>query len=46
MDGLYAEARAKKRETAKDKILKFATYGGMIFFFILGLFSFKMIFTF
>ena len=44
MDGLYVEARAKKKVTAKDKLIKFALWGGMVFFFVLGLFSFKMIF--
>lgn len=44
MDGLYAEARAKKKETFKDKLLKFGTYGAMIFCFVLGLFTFNMIF--
>lgn len=43
MDGLYAEARAKKKETAKDKLLKFSTWGGMIFCFLVGFLYAKMI---
>lgn len=43
MDGLYAEARAKKKVTMKDRLIKFVLVGGMIAFFLLGLFSFSMI---
>lgn len=44
MDGLYVEARAKKKETMKDKLLKFGTYGGMAFCLVMGLFFGKMLF--
>ena len=33
MDGLYAEARAKKKVTIKDKLIKFLIIGGMVVFF-------------
>ena len=46
MDGLYAETIVKKKATAKEALLKFVTYGGMIFCFIVGLFFGKMIFVF
>lgn len=36
MDGLYAEARAKKKMTIKDQLIKFAVIAGMLVFFILG----------
>lgn len=45
MDGLYAEATAKKKETAKDKLLKFATWGGMVFCFLVGFLYAKTLFT-
>lgn len=44
MDGLYVEARAKKKVTLMDKLIKFGLYGGMIFFFVMGFFSFKMLY--
>jgi hypothetical protein len=43
MDGLYAEARAKKKVTAKDNLIKFLLVGGMIGCFVLGFLTFKMI---
>ena len=43
MDGLYAEARAKKKVTAKDNLIKFLLIGGMIGCFALGFLTFKMI---
>lgn len=46
MDGLYAEARTKKKVTAKDKFLKFLLVGGTIAFFVLGFFTFNMWFIF
>ncbi len=42
MDGLYAEARAKKKVTMKDNLIKFLLIGGMIAFFVLGFLSFSM----
>lgn len=42
MDGLYAEARAKKKVTMKDNLLKFLLVGGMIAFFVLGFLTFNM----
>lgn len=42
MDGLYAEARAKKKVTMKDNLIKFLLIGGMIAFFVLGFLSFNM----
>lgn len=36
MEGLYAEARAKKKVTAKDNLIKFLLVGGMIVSFALG----------
>ena len=42
MDGLYAEARAKKKVTMKDNLIKFLLVGGMIAFFVLGFLSFSM----
>jgi len=44
MEGLYAEARAKKKVTTTDKLIKFVLVGGMIACFALGFLSFKMIF--
>lgn len=44
MDGLYAEARAKKKVTMKDKLIKYGLWLAMIFCFVMGLFSFNMIF--
>lgn len=46
MDGSYAEARTKKKVTAKDKFLKFLLVGGTIAFFVLGFFTFNMWFIF
>ena len=43
MDGLYAEARAKKKVTAKDNLIKFLLIGGMIACFVLGFLTFKML---
>ena len=43
MDGLYAEARAKKKVTAKDNLIKVLLIGGMIGCFVLGFLTFKMI---
>ena len=43
MDGLYAEARAKKKVTMKDNLIKFLLVGGMIAFFVLGLLTFNML---
>jgi len=42
MDGLYAEARAKKKVTIKDKLIKFLIIGGMVVFFALGFLTFSM----
>lgn len=42
MDGLYAEARAKKKVTMKDNLIKFLLIGGMIAFFVLGFLTFNM----
>jgi len=42
MDGLYAEARAKKKVTAKDNLIKFLLIGGMIASFVLGFLTFKL----
>ena len=42
MDGLYAEARAKKKVTLKDNLIKILLVGGMIAFFVLGFLSFNM----
>ena len=42
MDGLYAEARAKKKVTMKDQLIKFLLIGGMIGFFALGFLTFNM----
>ncbi|MGN0505116.1 MAG: DUF6106 family protein [Lachnospiraceae bacterium] len=36
MDGLYAEARAKKKVTVKDNLIKFGIIGGMIVCFLFG----------
>ena len=36
MDGLYAEARAKKKVTIKDQLLKFGVIAGMLVCFSLG----------
>lgn len=44
MDGLYAEARAKKKMTMKDTLVKFGLYGAMIFCIILGVLFTNMIF--
>ncbi len=44
MDGLYAEARAKRKTTPKDMVIKFALIGGTTFFVVAGLFSFNVIF--
>lgn len=43
MDGLYAEARAKKRVTMKDNLIKVLLIGGMIACFVLGLLAYKML---
>jgi len=42
MDGLYAEARAKKKVTMKDNLIKILLVGGMIVCFALGFLTFKM----
>ncbi len=39
MDGLYAEARAKKKVTAKDHIIKFLLIGGTVVCFLTGAFN-------
>ena len=44
MDGLYAEARAKKKVTTKDNLIKIFLVGGMIGCFSIGFFSAVMIF--
>ena len=44
MDGLYAEARAKKKVTLKDNLIKIFLVGGMMGCFIIGFFSAVMIF--
>ena len=44
MDGLYAEARAKKKVTTKDNLIKIFLVGGMIGCFTIGFFSAVMIF--
>ena len=44
MDGLYAEARAKKKVTMKDNLMKVLLIGGMIACFALGFLTFKMMF--
>ena len=44
MDGLYAEARAKKKVTMKDNLIKVLLIGGMIVCFALGFLTFKMMF--
>ena len=44
MDGLYAEARAKKKVTMKDNLIKIFLVGGMIGCFGIGFFSAVMIF--
>ncbi|MBO5176201.1 MAG: hypothetical protein J6C07_01995 [Lachnospiraceae bacterium] len=44
MDGLYAEARAKKKVTMKDNLIKVLLIGGMIACFALGFLTFKMMF--
>ncbi len=46
MDGLYAEARAKKKVTMKDNLIKFLLIGGMIACFVLGFLTFKMLLVF
>ena len=43
MDGLYAEARAKKRVTTKDKLLKTLLYIAMIGSLGIGFFGGSMI---
>lgn len=42
MDGLYAEARAKKKVTMKDNVIRFGFIAGMIFFFVFGLLSMEL----
>jgi len=44
MDGLYAEARAKKKMTAKEHLIKFGLIGGMVVGFGLGFLTFNVIF--
>jgi len=44
MDGLYAEARAKKKVTMKDNLIKVLLIGGMIVCFGLGFLTFRMMF--
>ena len=44
MDGLYAEARAKKKVTLKDQIIKVGVIGGMVAFFALGFLTFNMVY--
>ena len=44
MDGLYAEARAKKKVTTKDNLIKILLVGGMIGCFSIGFLSGIMIF--
>ena len=39
MDGLYAEARAKKKVTMKDRMIKFGLVAGMVVAFGLGFLS-------
>ncbi len=46
MDGLYAEARAKKKVTMKDNLIKFLLIGGMIASFVLGFLAGSMILVF
>ena len=43
MDGLYAEARAKKKVTAKDNLIKFGLVAGMVIFFGLGFITFSVV---
>lgn len=43
MDGLYAEARAKKKVTIKDQLIKFGLIAGIVVFFGLGFLTFNVI---
>ena len=43
MDGLYAEARAKKKVTMKDNLIKFGLVAGMVVFFGLGFITFNVV---
>lgn len=44
MEGLYVEASVKKKMTLKDNVIRFGLYGAMIAFFVLGFFTFKMLY--
>lgn len=43
MDGLYAEARAKKKTTVKDYVIKFGLIAGIVVCFGLGFLTFNTI---